>query len=348
MKAAEEQLLFLLQKGLPLVPRPFAALGAEVGLPEERVLQFVRDQFLEGVARRLGAIFDSRYLGYRSALCGARVEGTAAIEAAARAIAPLTGVTHCYERGWPAELPPTHPARPRPDEQLPNLWFTLAELNDQFDEQMIAIRRALAPAPLWVLPAKTRYKIEVVFDTARFSQHVERFPDVAVRPDEPIPEPLTALQRRIVQQLEGQLEPDAAFYDEPARELGLTTDELLAQLRAWQSSGVLRRVAIILRHREVGLRANAMCVWRAPAEAVAAAGRRLAEQASVTHCYERVAFEEFPYNLYAMTHAREWTEVLAEFGRLSAVAGLHEGRLLCSLREFKKTSMKYFAGADVT
>ncbi len=343
MNTAEEQLLYLLQKGVPLDPRPFAVLGAEVGLSEEQVLQFVRTQFQTGVARRLGAIFDSRYLGYRSALCAARIDASADIEAAARSIAPLTGVTHCYLRSWPAELPATHPAAPRPGEQLPNLWFTLAELTERFDEQAAAIRSALAPAPLWLLPAKTRFKIEVVFDTARFSQHVERFPDVAVRPDEPLPAALSAAQRRIVQRLEGQLEPAAAFYDEPARELGLTTAELLTQLVAWKSCGVMRRVAIILRHREVGLRANAMCVWRAPAEVVAAAGRRLAEQSSVTHCYERVAFAEFPYNLYAMTHARQWPEVLAEFERLSELAGLPDGRLLCSQREFKKTSMKYFA-----
>jgi len=343
MNAAEEQLLFLLQKGLPFVPRPFAELGAAVGLTEEQVLQFVCDQFRSGVARRLGAIFDSRYLGYRSALCAARIEDPVAIEAAARVLAPLTGVTHCYERGWPAELPATHPAAPRPGEHPSKLWFTLAELADKFDEQVAAVRQALAPAPLWLLPATTRFKIEVVFDTARFSQHVEKFPDVAVCPDEPMPEPLTPQQRRIVKRLEGQIEPAAAFFDAPASELGLTTHELLAQLRSWNSSGVLRRVAIILRHREVGLRANAMCVWRASAGGVAAAGRRLAEQSTVTHCYERVAFAEFPYNLYAMTHARQWTEVLAEFERLSAQAGLNDGRLLCSLREFKKTSMKYFA-----
>jgi DNA-binding Lrp family transcriptional regulator len=343
MNAAEEQLLFLLQKGVPLVPRPFAELGATVGLTEEQVLQFVRDQFRDGIARRLGAIFDSRYLGYRSALCAARIEDTAALEAAARAIAPLTGVTHCYARAWPAELPAAHPAAPRPGELLPNLWFTIAELNAQFEDQVAAVRQALAPAPLWILPAKTRFKIEVVFDTARFSRHVEKFPDVAVRPEEPLPPPLTAQQRLIVQRLEGQLEPAAAFYDVPARDLGLTTAELLAQLRAWQDCGVLRRIAIILRHREVGLRANAMCVWRAAPGVVAAVGRRLAEQPSVTHCYERVAFAEFPYNLYAMTHARQWPEVLAEFERLSAVAGLTEGRLLCSQREFKKTSMHYFA-----
>ena len=36
MNAAEEQLLFLLQKGIPLVPRPFAELGTTVGLTEEQ------------------------------------------------------------------------------------------------------------------------------------------------------------------------------------------------------------------------------------------------------------------------------------------------------------------------
>jgi DNA-binding Lrp family transcriptional regulator len=343
MNAAEAQLLFLLQKGLPLVPRPFAELGATVGLTEAQVLAFVRGLFRDGMARRLGAIFDSRYLGYRSALCAAHIPDRSALESAAQAIAPLTGVTHCYERGWSPELPAAHPAAPRPGEVWPNLWFTLAELSDRFAEQADRIRQALAPATLRVLPARTRFKIEVVFDTARFSAHVEKFPDAVVRPELPLPPPLDATQRRLVRRLEGQLEPVADFFALPAQELGWAEEALLTQLRAWHSTGVLRRLALILRHREVGLRANAMCVWRVPAEAVAAAGRRLAEQPSVTHCYERVAFEGFPYNLYAMTHARQWGEVLAEFERLSAVAGPAEGRLLCSLREFKKTSMKYFA-----
>ncbi len=343
MTTAEKQLLFLLQKGLPLVPRPFAELGAAVGLTEEQVLAFVRGLFRDGVARRLGAVFDSRYLGYRSALCAAYIPDHTALEAAARAIAPLTGVTHCYERGWPQDLPATHPAAPPPDEQWPNLWFTLAELTDRFEAQVGQIRRALAPAVLRVLPAKTRFKIEVVFDTARFSAHVEKFPDAAVRPELPPPPPLDARQRQIVQRLEGQLEPAADFFAAPASALGLSTASLLEQLRVWQGGGVLRRIAIILRHREVGLRANAMCVWHATSEVVATAGRRLAEQPSVTHCYERIAFDGFPYNLYAMTHARQWPDVLAEFERLSAVGGLTRGRLLCSLREFKKTSMKYFA-----
>ena len=345
MNAAEEQLLFLLQKGIPLVPRPFAELGTTVGMTEEQVLQFVRELFRDSIARRLGAVFDSRYLGYRSALCAVRIADPAAIETAARAIAPLTGITHCYERGWSAELPSDHPAAPRPGEVWPNLWFTLAELSDRFEAQARQIQQAIAPAALRVLPAKTRFKIEVVFDTARFSSHVEKFPDVAVRPELPPPPPLDARQRQIVQRLEGQLEPVADFFSAPAQELGLSTEALLEQLRIWQNTGVLRRIAIILRHREVGLRANAMCVWRATPEIVAAAGRRLAEQPSVTHCYERIAFDGFPYNLYAMTHARQWPEVLAEFERLSTVGGLTDGRLLCSLREFKKTSMKYFAGS---
>lgn len=343
MNTTEEQLLFLLQKGLPLTPRPFAELGATVGLTEEQVLAFVCTLFRDGVARRLGAVFDSRYLGYRSALCAVRIDDPAQIEVAARAIAPLTGITHCYERGWSAELPPDHPAAPRPGEVWPNLWFTLAELSDRFEEQARQIQQALAPAVLRILPAKTRFKIEVVFDTARFSTHVEKFPDVAVRPELPPPPPLDARQRQIVQRLEGQLEPAADFFSAPAQELGLSTAALLEQLRTWQGSGVLRRIAIILRHREVGLRANAMCVWRAAPDIVASAGRRFAEQPGVTHCYERIAFDGFPYNLYAMTHARQWPAVLAEFERLSTLAGLADGRLLCSLREFKKTSMKYFA-----
>ena len=102
MNAAEEQLLFLLQKGVPLVPRPFAELGATVGLTEEQVLQFVRDQFRDGVARRLGAVFDSRYLGYRSALCASRIEDAAA--RCAHVVVDLTGFQALGNLGEAASL----------------------------------------------------------------------------------------------------------------------------------------------------------------------------------------------------------------------------------------------------
>ena len=73
------------------------------------------------------------------------------------------------------------------------------------------------------------------------------------------------------------------------------------------------------------------------------AGRVLASCPDVTHCYERPPHETFPYNLFAMVHAREQDVALGIFTRLSEEAGLTGGRMLTSVREFKKSSPVFFA-----
>ena len=106
MNFSEEQksLLYVLQRGLPLDPRPLAAIGAECGLSEKEVSEFIALLFADGQARRLGAVFDARRLGYQSVLCATSLPDPVRMAEVAEALAPHPGITHCYERGWPAEL----------------------------------------------------------------------------------------------------------------------------------------------------------------------------------------------------------------------------------------------------
>lgn len=341
----EDRLLLLLQEGLPLTPRPFADLGAPVGASEAEVVGFVERQLAAGHARRLGAVFDARRLGYRSLLCAARIDDPAAMAAAAERLAPVDGITHCYERGWPAELDPDSAGGPA-GKALPNFWFTLAAPRGEFDRSLEAAEAALAPAALLALPARTRFKIDVVFDPAA-RERGEQFPGATRSPGVAASAPVTAAEltetdRAVVRLLQGHLAPAPDLFAQAAARLGLAEPALLDRLRAWQAEGVLRRFALVVRHRELGFKANAMCTWDAPADVVGAAGRILASFPEVTHCYERARAAGFGYNLYAMIHTGSWGDTQRLFLRLSQAAGLQPGRMLCSLREFKKTSMIYF------
>ena len=111
-QTVDARLLVILQQGLPIDARPFARIGEGLGLSEEAVLARVRSLFESGVARRFGAVFESRNLGYLSTLCAVDVPA-GDLEAAAARIAPHPGITHCYER-----------------EGHPNLWFTMTALED--------------------------------------------------------------------------------------------------------------------------------------------------------------------------------------------------------------------------
>lgn len=326
--AGEQALLVALQRGIPIVRRPWADIAKALGMKEADVLLAGQDLFKRGVARRFGAVFDSRRLGYSSTLCAVDVPGDD-IERVAALFQPHPGVTHCYER-----------------EGKPNLWFTLTAPADKLDGELARIREMLKPALLLNLPASRRFKVEVVLDAGSG--------DVEPANGEIIPNaannnaPPAFLSREI--ELIRRIQDNLPLVDEPlaavAEELKWDPDKLLQLLTTWKQSGVLRRIGFILRHRAAGFVANGMCVWPVVTTDVERAGRILASAAEVTHCYERSSSPAVPFNLYAMIHARERTEAEATFRRLGEKAGLTGGRMLISVREFKKSSPVFFAGTD--
>ena len=336
----ESAALVALQRGIPLTERPFAELGEGCGLSEEAILALVRRLFDAGEARRFGAVFDARRLGYRSALCAMLLPRPELAGVAAK-VAALRGVTHAYERGWPAELPPDLPGGPA-GRVWPNLWFTLAEPSETFERTLEALRAECQPHAIRDLPATRRFKIDVVFDMRT------RDRDERVEPRSPAVGDQTAVYetdeeaKALVRRLEGDLPVCGRFFAPLAEASGMTEAALLERLRAWQALGVLRRVGLLLRHREIGYKANGMCCWDVPEAEVLEMGRRVASFPEVTHCYERPKMAQFPFRLYAMIHRPTWAGTQALFERISREAGLEGGQLLLSLTEFKKTSMQFF------
>ena len=313
-----------LQRGIPLVPRPMAALGQELDLAEADVVRALSDLFTEGTARRFGAVFDSRHLGYGSTLCAVDVPAHD-LERVAALFMPIPGVTHCYER-----------------EGQPNLWFTMTAPADRLQAELQSLGQALAPYALLDLPALKRFKVEVVLDAhkghdPRAGQPREPESGAALKPPA-----LGEREQDLVRMLQGNLLVSADPFAAVADALGWDHGELLTLLQDWKQQGILRRVGVILRHRKAGFTANGMCIWDVPDEDVDRAGRALAANPEVTHCYERPRWEGFQYNLFAMVHARERQITQAIFERLSQQTGSDDGNVLISVREFKKTSPVFF------
>ncbi len=340
MNDREAQLLVAVQRGIPVAGRPFAVLGETCGMTEEAVIAFVQRLLAHGEARRFGAVFDSRRLGYRSALCAMQVP-VEQLPAAAAKVVRVRGVTHAYQRGWMDELPRSSAGGPG-DHLWPAFWFTLAAPAGSFEQELEELRAACAPFPIYELPALIRFKIDVVFDL-RTRERDER---VAPRSGGDLngteSYALSPAQQAMVRYLEDDLPVVADFYGHAAGVLGMDAPQLMQTLREWQSTGVLRRIALLLRHRAVGFKANGMCCWNVPPEKMVEAGRRVSAAPEVTHCYERAALESFPFNLYAMIHTTSWEKTQALFQRISDECALSGGQLLLSVREYKKTSMQFF------
>jgi DNA-binding Lrp family transcriptional regulator len=120
-------------------------------------------------------------------------------------------------------------------------------------------------------------------------------------------------------------------------------------LRAWfadmKGKGVLRRFAAILRHRSAGFVANGMVTWIVPAQHIEQAGKLAGQFEAVSHCYQRPAYDDWPYNLYTMVHARtkeSCEQTVAEIAAALAPLAVTTHRTLYSTHEYKKARVRYF------
>ena len=159
---------------------------------------------------------------------------------------------------------------------------------------------------------------------------------------------VTDLDRRLLLRLEQGLplvpEPYAAI----ARDLGVDEALVLDRLSALQANGTISRFGVVVRHRELGYRANAMVVWDVPDAEVSAVGRRLSAVPFVTLCYRRPRRPpRWPFNLFCMIHGRSQSEVLAQVDQAAELAGLsgRHHRVLFSERRFKQRGANY-GGVD--
>jgi DNA-binding Lrp family transcriptional regulator len=112
----------------------------------------------------------------------------------------------------------------------------------------------------------------------------------------------------IVRALQGDIPLVARPFIQIANQLGIGEADLLHKISEMQNQGVIRRFGAILRHRQAGITANAMVVWRVPAEDIERVGTIMAQSPAVTHCYERPTGPDWPYNLYTMIHGRSTVE----------------------------------------
>ena len=129
-------------------------------------------------------------------------------------------------------------------------------------------------------------------------------------------------------------------YQALGEKLGMSEQEVVDRLISLKKEGIIRRFAATIGHRALGIVANAMIAWRAAPEEVQKAGEILGSDDEVTHCYERAACPDWPYNLYTMVHSRSREECLETAGRLSKISGIREYRVLFSEKEYKKTSAR--------
>ena len=114
--------------------------------------------------------------------------------------------------------------------------------------------------------------------------------------------------------------------------------EELSGLCASAAEGKLRRFGAVVNHCQLGYVANALVCWQVPDADADRIGAAFAEKPFVSHCYRRQRAEGWPYDIYAMVHARTAAELEDRIAELSALAPSGVCAILPTMREYKKTA----------
>ena len=315
MTGLEFRLLNEFQRKFPLVPEPYAVLAETLGVGERDVLDRLARLRAAGAVSRVGAVFRPGAIGASTLAAMAVPRGR--LDCVATLVSRFPEVNHNYER-----------------EHEFNLWFVAAAQDDDALGALLDRIECATGLPVLALPLVEEYHIDLGFRLDRANAHPPR------EPRKPERASLDAADRRLVAALEDGLEPVTRPYAELAARAGWDERAAIARLARWQAEGVIRRFGVVVRHHELGYRANAMTVWDVPDDVASGFGRALAASEGVTLAYRRARHPpEWPYNLYCMVHGLDRAPVRERIDTLSRALGLEAfpRAVLFSRSRFKQT-----------
>ena len=322
----EKEILLRVQKNFPLVPKPFEAIAKELGIEENDVINIVQDQKNKNIIRQTSAIFDTKSLGYQSSLVAFEIDENK-IDNAIKIINAHPGVSHNYERNHTF-----------------NIWFTLAvsPLSTLGLEETIKILASLTQANDYIiLPTLKLFKISVKLDTTGKEAKKEK---IHKKQTEKIH--LTPQHIMIIKLLQNDITIKSEPFEDIINELKIDYDTFFSLCADLEKSGMMRRFASILNHRNAGFSANAMVVWDIDEEKAEEIGKTAASFSAVSHCYLRPKYPNWSYNLFTMVHGKTKKETQATIESIAQEIESKDHMPLYSSREFKKIRLKYFTNEE--
>ena len=325
----DTELLNILQSNFPLDAKPFELIGNRLGISELEVLKRIGNLKDIKYIRQISAIFDTRSMKYKSSLIAMSFDDDK-IDVAAELINSHPGITHNYKRN-----------------HFYNLWFTLAVPPNStlgLDKTVDILAKKTNANSSRILPTLKLFKIGVKLDMTgkddiSKTEENDFYGEANISNDfDFTPEDIHIIK---------EVQEDFPLVAEPftviSSKLGISVNNLISTLKIFQANGIMRRVAAILHHRKAGFRANAMGVWDVPIDRIEDIAPKMASFKSVSHCYRRPTYPDWPYSLFTMIHGRSPKECNSLIKKLSEVSGINKYDALYSSKEYKKTRLKFFS-----
>ncbi|HYG85253.1 MAG TPA: AsnC family transcriptional regulator [Azospirillum sp.] len=145
LDATDRALLNRLQDGIPLTDRPFAAVGAELGLSEDEVLVRVAAMKDAGVLSRFGPMFHAERMGGGLTLAAMAVPA-ADYERVTEQVNAFPEVAHNYAR-----------------EHALNMWFVVATETPERVAEVCAAIEERTGLPVYPFPKLAEYYLNLRF-----------------------------------------------------------------------------------------------------------------------------------------------------------------------------------------
>lgn len=317
-------LLAALGDGVPIALRPFAELGARLGVSESEALATLRAAREQRIVRRLGTVLSPVHLGYEASLEALAVSEER-VEDVAVMLAALPNVTHVFEL----------------DDRY-RLWYVLvAPSRTRLEIAESEIASAAGVSDRYRVLPDERFKVTVAFDADGAPE-----PSQVCADDHESPR-LDRDERALVRLLQGEIplvERPFSALAQTLGECGFDVDErwALERTQALAVSGVVACLGATMRSREEPWRV-AMTVWRGLSD-TQAAGTLIGSFPEVLHCFER----RVPGGMAVLSILEGQTrqEIDRAIERIRVAGELDAPRIAYPVREYLRSGMRYFTEGD--
>jgi len=328
------RLIDRLHGGFPLSDRPFAQVGAELGLGEDGLIERLHALLAAGVLTRFGPLFQIERAGGRFVLAALSVPAEPAGRWA-EVVALVNAhpeVAHNYRR-----------------EHALNMWFVVGAASTAAADAVLAAIQAETGLAVYAFPKEREFFVELRLPllpdapaprcpVPAASEGTIRAPAGAQAPVE-----LDDFDHALITATQGGLPLLQQPYEAVSAMLGVSAEAVRERLGSMLAQGLIRRIGAVPNHYALGFTANGMTVWDVDDAQVEALGERIGALPGVSHCYRRPRHRPlWPYNLFAMLHGRNRAEVQAQAERLRDLLGdaCHGHDILYSTEILKKTGLR--------
>jgi DNA-binding Lrp family transcriptional regulator len=329
-------LLSYLQKGLPIQSRPFIPFGAKIGLDTADVLLRIerlrQGDFLSGIR----AVWEPKAFCYQGAWAAMSFpEGELGLKA--EIIGKHPGVIYSAER----------------DHDL-NFWFFITvPASHDLEAHVRVLEKQTAPEKSVLFPLRRSIK-GGSFLQALDGEIYEGAVELPLNPGEA--GSLQGVARPGLSRVGGLsldetrvarvMQEDLPITDEPfrrfAESLGMPEEQFLGVLDGLVRKGYLKRIGAHLIKKRPASRPKMIVAWQIPGEKLDKAAVEFLEFPEIIYADARECCPGFPYSVSTVVQFENEIELEALVRRIEDRIGKWPSRTVRTVREIKKTALKYF------